>query len=321
VVVLGAAAVLAALMSIGALLEGRTWAVRAELSRIALGGLALALLFSSGACRRDRRPVTVHTLEGESTILPAAGKIPAGATRASMRTIAVGGRSRRYLLIEPTTLEADKQYPLILVFHGDGGDAEGFHQGYPFEKASGAGAILAYPEGLGFTWDLETTMDNKDVNLSVAIIEELATRLPVDRKRLFATGYSSGGFLSNVIACQKNGLLRAIASNAGGAPYKQLQTWPNGYSKCPGQAPIAMLALHGENDYGVSLSSGRFSSEYWAYVNGCKTDEMETSAYKECHVYRGCPAGKAVGYCPVPGLGHWVWDRAAEASWTFFNTQ
>ena len=321
VVVLAAAAVLTALVSIGALLEGRTWAVRAELSRLALGGLAVALLLSSGACRRDRRPVTVHTLEGESSILPAAQSTPAGTTRASMRTIAVAGKTRRYLLIEPTTLEPDRKYPLILVFHGDGGDAEGFHQGYPFEKASGGGAILAYPEGLGFTWDLETTLENKDVKLVEAVIEELAGRLPIDRTRLFATGYSSGGFLANVIACQKTGLLRAIASNAGGAPYSQLQTWPNGYAKCPGQTPIAMLALHGEDDYGVTLSSGRFSSEYWAYVNGCKTDEMETTAYRECRVYRGCPSGKAVGYCPVPGLGHWVWDRAAEASWTFFNTQ
>jgi hypothetical protein len=38
-------------------------------------------------------------------------------------------------------------------------------------------------------------------------------------------------------------------------------------------------------------------------------------------VYRGCPAGKAVGLCTVPKLGHWVWDHAAEASWTFFRTQ
>jgi poly(3-hydroxybutyrate) depolymerase len=82
-----------------------------------------------------------------------------------------------------------------------------------------------------------------------------------------------------------------------------------------------MLALHGEDDYGVTLSSGRFSAEYWAYVNGCKTDEMETTGYEQCRVFRGCPTGKAVGFCPIPGLGHWVWDHAAEASWSFFLTQ
>jgi sterol desaturase/sphingolipid hydroxylase (fatty acid hydroxylase superfamily)/poly(3-hydroxybutyrate) depolymerase len=325
VVVMSALAVVGGLVAVGALLEGRPWAVRAEVGRLALGSLAVALLLSSGACRRDRRPITITKLEGEGTVLPS--RAPLGAdvvtssTRTSMRSIDVDGTRRRYLLVEPTKLDASKRYPVILVMHGDGGDASGFHEGYPFERATGAEAILAYPDGLGFTWDLETLIENRDVKLAEAIFDELAARFPVDRSRLFATGYSSGGFLANVIACQRSGLLRAIASNAGGAPYKQAQTWPNGYSKCPGQAPIAMLALHGEDDYGVSLSSGRFSAEYWAYVNGCKTDEMETTGYRECHVYRGCPSGKAVGYCPIPGLGHWVWERAAVATWSFFLTQ
>jgi poly(3-hydroxybutyrate) depolymerase len=82
-----------------------------------------------------------------------------------------------------------------------------------------------------------------------------------------------------------------------------------------------MLALHGEDDHSVTLASGRFSAEYWAYVDGCKTQEMETTFYPECRAYRGCPAGKGVAFCQIPGLGHWVWDRAAEASWTFFRTQ
>lgn len=323
VVIVGVAAVLGALVAIGALLEGRPWALRAELGRLALGGLALALVFSSGACRRDRHSVTTHALEGESSILPARPAAPdaASLTRSSMQVLDVDGRSRRYLLVEPRRLEPSKRYPVILVLHGDGGEAEGFHGGFPFEQASGADAILAYLDGIGFTWDLETTFENRDVKFAEAVFDELSRRFPVDRSRLFATGYSSGGFLSNVIACQRHGLLRAIASNAGGAPYKQAQTWPNGYPKCPDQAPIAMLALHGEDDYGVTLSSGRFSAEYWAYVNGCKSDEMETTGYEPCHVYRGCPSGKAVGFCPIPGLGHWVWTRAAEATWSFFRTQ
>jgi sterol desaturase/sphingolipid hydroxylase (fatty acid hydroxylase superfamily)/poly(3-hydroxybutyrate) depolymerase len=323
VVIVGVAAVLGALVAIGALLQGRPWALRAELGRLALGGLALALVFSSGACRRDRHNVTTHTIEGESTILPARPPAPdaASLTRSSNHVLDVDGKTRRYLLVEPRTLEPNRRYPIILVLHGDGGDAVGFHAGFPFEQASGADAILAYLDGIGSTWDLETTFENRDVKFAETVFDELSRRFPVDRSRLFATGYSSGGFLSNVIACQRSGLLRAIASNAGGAPYKQAQTWPNGYPKCPEQAPIAMLALHGEDDYGVTLSSGRFSAEYWAYVNGCKADQMETTGYERCHVYRGCPNGKAVGFCPIPGLGHWVWDHAAEATWSFFRTQ
>lgn len=323
VLFVGAAAVLGALVAIGALLERRVWAKSAELGRLALGGLAIVMLLSSGACRRDRRPTSVHTLEGESAVLPRgpAKALAPAASLTPVRTIEAAGKQRKYLIIEPARLDPTKRYPLVLVFHGDGGSMVTFHQGYPFERASGDEAIVVYPDGLGFTWDLETKVDNKDVVFVETLIEELLVRYPVARAKIFATGYSSGGFLSNVIACQRPGLLRAIASNAGGAPYRQAQTWPNGYAKCPGQEPIAMLALHGESDHGVTLDSGRFSAEYWAYVNGCKTDEMETSGYEECHVYRGCPAGKAVGFCPIPGLGHWVWDHAAEATWTFFKMQ
>ena len=96
-----------------------------------------------------------------------------------------------------------------------GGDARGFHEAFPFERASGAEAILAYPEGLDATWDLETKLGNRDVEFAAELVEELARTATIDRSRVFGVGYSSGGFLTNVIACQRGGLLRAISSSAG----------------------------------------------------------------------------------------------------------
>ena len=292
---------------------------------ILLGGLALALalVFSAAGCRRNKKKaVVITTLDGPSAVLPApSDDARAGATRTAMQSLDVSGTRRSYLLVEPTTREPGKTYPLVLVFHGDGGDANGFHEGFPFEKASGADAILAYPEGINATWDLDTKIDNREVEFIGALVDSLATRFPIDRARVFAAGYSSGGFLANIVACRKSGLFRAISSSAGGAPYKQALVFANGYTKCLGQAPVAMIALHGESDHSVELSSGRFSAEYWGYANGCQTEAMETTFYEECRAYRGCPPGKSVAFCQIPGLGHWVWDRAAEASWTFFRTQ
>jgi polyhydroxybutyrate depolymerase len=285
--------------------------------------LAVALVIVASACREKKPPPQVHAHDGESTVLPRIVRPPPDrdATRSSVRSLVVSGRTRRYVLVEPARLVEARSYPLVLVFHGDGGDAQGFHEAWPFEHATGADAFLAYPEGIGRTWDLETTRDNPDEQFVVALVDALASTAPIDRARVFAAGYSSGGFMSNVLACHRPDLLRAIASNAGGAPYNQLAKWGNGYPKCPGQKPVAMLALHGERDHGVTLDSGRFSAEYWAHVNGCNTGEMETTGYPECRVYRGCPAGKAVGFCSVPPLGHWVWSESAGASWTFFERQ
>jgi polyhydroxybutyrate depolymerase len=285
---------------------------------------AVALLYVLASRRHRSVPVHVYTLEaGESEILPRATPSPGshGATTSRAAKLRVDDRERSYVLVSPAALDANKRYPLVLVFHGDGGDAAGFHAAFPFERASGADAFVAYPDGIGYTWDLESKLANRDVAFVEALVDELARTLPIDRTHVFGTGYSSGGFLANVIACQKSGLFRAIASNAGGAPYRQALLWPNGFTRCPGQAPIAMMALHGLRDFGVDVSSGRFSAAYWAYVNGCDEAAMETTGYTECTAYRGCPAGKPVVYCEIPSLGHWVWDEAATVSWSFFLRQ
>jgi poly(3-hydroxybutyrate) depolymerase len=123
----------------------------------------------------------------------------------------------------------------------------------------------------------------------------------------------------NVLACHRPGFLRAIASNAGGAPYNQLETWPNGFPKCPGQTPTPILAMHGESDHTVTLDSGRYSAEYWAYVNGCSDTEMETTAYPECNAYRNCSSKKQAVFCKIGPLDHWIWGQAQVVTWTFFQ--
>jgi polyhydroxybutyrate depolymerase len=284
--------------------------------------LACSALGGLGCRRKQEKRTVVQSLDHESAVLPrwkrATAQRPA-ATRESVLITTVSGTQRRYIVVDPLSLVPGRRYPLVLLFHGDGGDATGFHKSWPFERASGDDAILVYAEGVRRTWDLETLQDNADERFVETIIGEVASSRPIDRSRIFAAGYSSGGFLANLLACRKPGMLRGIVSNAGGAPYNQREKWDNGYPKCPGQAGVAMLALHGEGDEIVTLDSGRFSAEYWAYVNGCATDQMETTGYPECRIYRGCPQGKAVGFCSIPSLGHWVWDEAAEASWTFFQ--
>jgi polyhydroxybutyrate depolymerase len=162
-------------------------------------------------------------------------------------------------------------------------------------------------------------MKHEDEAYLAGIIDTLTKEFSIDPSRVFATGYSSGGFFINVFACHRPGVLRAIASSAAGAPYNQKEKWPNGFAGCPGQKPIPMMALHGTNDFGVTLESGRFSAQYWAYVNGCDLVKQETTVYPECVSYAGCPAKFPVAYCEIPGLGHWVWDHSAEASFAFFE--
>lgn len=300
----------------GLLLRGLVVAVVLALAWLALP--RVRRLFGKGT----PPPKLVALAESESPVLPRRTypKAEVAALRVSHEAVDVAGKPRTYVLVAPSSPEPGRAYPVVLVLHGDGGSSESFHRGFPFEEASGDRAVLAYPDAPA-GWDLETTTDNRDVAFLTSLVDALAVRFTIDRSRVFAAGYSRGGFFANVMACQKSGFFRAISSSAGGAPYHQAESFPNGYPKCPGQAPTATVALHGTLDFGVTLDSGKFSAAYWAYVNGCETTQIEPTGYDECTAYRRCPAGKAVAFCEVGGLGHWVWNRAAEASWTFFLGQ
>ncbi len=261
--------------------------------------------------------VRVSPVTGESAVLPARTYPgPSRAPVASTHSMRVGDRMRTYIEVLPPALTTDRP-SLVVVLHGDGGDAQSFRRGFPFETASGDGAVVVYLDGLRATWDLDGAEgENEDQTFVERVVADVKARHGL--RDAFGAAYSSGGFLLNLLACRNPGLFRAIATNAAGGPYSEKGRHPNGYVKCERQAPVAMMALHGTQDFGVPLAGGKFSAAYWAYVNGCNTVDAETTGYAQCYAYRACPPGKAVAYCEIPGLGHWVWDEAATASWTFF---
>ncbi len=275
--------------------------------------LPLWFVISPSTFHRGTKHVVLAATD-PSAVVPHGKPAPIIDFTRERRKVMVGGRSRDVFVIVPKTIDPSPW--LILVLHGDGGSAVSFHGAYAYERASGAHAVLAYPDG---GWDLETLDGNEDEAYLQGIIDTLTRENKIDRSHVFATGYSSGGFFINVFACHRPGVLRAIASSAAGAPYKQKETWPNGYAGCPGQKPVPMMALHGTKDFGVSVESGRFSAQYWAYVNGCDLITQETTAYPECVTYAGCPKKSPVAYCEIPELGHWVWSESAEASFAFFG--
>lgn len=282
-------------------------------------GMTISFLLLACCHRNKKPPIKVVPLVGESSVLPRAASEEKAAPPdivVTNRTLSVKGNPRTYLLVAPKTPKAGLR-PLVLVYHGDGGSAASLHEGWKFERVTQNDAFVVYPDGIGSTFDLETKKDNKDLDFADALVDELVKTLPIDKTHVFATGYSNGGFFTNVLACHRPNMLRGFAGNAGGAPYNQDDKWPNGFPKCPGQQAVPMIALHGDRDFTVGLDSGRYSAEYWAYVNGCSDSEMEQTGYAECTSYRGCK--KPVVWCSVSGLGHWVWDENSAATWAFFQ--
>ena len=239
----------------------------------------------------------------------------------------LGGFGTRpdYVLAVPKTYATTKQYPLVLVFHGDGGDGSSMRTLHTLDDVTGDDAIIVYPSGKDNTWDLSTAFaQNEDQLFVEALITSLKGKYSIDAARVFAVGYSSGGFLVNQLSCRRR-LFRGITSFAGGAPYELPPNDikdPEMYQVCPNAPKVAAFVVHGTADATVRASSGDFDAQFWAHYNGCNTD---TSARVDtppspCKKHVGCPTANPVTFCLIPGLGHIPWDQGTVNEWAFFKS-
>lgn len=238
------------------------------------------------------------------------------------QAVTVKGNARTYDAIVPDAHDGATALPLVFVFHGSGGDSAGIRRGFDLEREAGGQAIFVYPNAdrASKMWDLESGADsNVDVQLFDAILEALSVSHCVDRRRVFATGYSAGGYFSNQLACRRGSVLRAIASHAGGGPFGQSGEYgDDGKLRCP-ERPIAALIAHGTDDTAVDLEEAKKSREHWRRVNGCASGGGVPREPSPCVSLASCAEDRPVVYCEIPGLGHSVWpEGGAKATWDFF---
>jgi polyhydroxybutyrate depolymerase len=255
---------------------------------------------------------------------------PPPPTVVTNETVQVWGSARTFVMVAPKDVVPAKAYPVVFVFHGDGGNGSGMRSWLTLDAQSGADAIVVYPDGKNATWDLYTpAASNADNAFVDAMLEAVKAKYTVDGARVFGSGYSSGAFFINQIACRRSGFFRAIAPNAGGAPQEPSDpaatTWPGtSYTKCAGQTGgVAAIVMHGPDDYVVGTKSGTYDARYWAHVNGCDDSESTRTPTtpSPCVQHAGCPSDKRVLYCEIPGVGHGIWNESAKATWAFFSAQ
>lgn len=249
----------------------------------------------------------------------------------STRTLNYDGKTRRYLLHVPAGKARTRPIPVVLVFHGGGSNADSIRQLTGFSALADQERFLAvYPDGAGrlprvLTWNggtccgyaMERHVD--DVGFVRAIIGDLRNLLPIDAKRIYATGLSNGAILSYRLACEASDLMAAIAPVAG----------TQNLARCSPQEPVSVLHIHGTADQHLpyaggigskSLTGVRYLSvdesiRFWVERNRChpapKTQERGEVRYE---AYAGCAAGSAVDLYTVVGGGH-AWPGSKGPAW------
>jgi len=236
------------------------------------------------------------------------------------RTLTVGGVKRSYDLHLPPGATGQR-LPLVLYLHPLR-SAKGYLQtfGRGNEKADSAGFIAVYPNGLGASWNAGACCGPSngasgqplvdDVGFMRALVAEVSTLACVDPRRVYATGFSNGGFLSHRLACEASDLFAAVA------PVSAVMGMPT----CTPARPMPVLMINGTADLivpyngGMSfplITAGAFISVEetftgWRQRDGCTGEPVETlsKGNARCLTAKSCAGGVEVTQCTIQDAGH-----------------
>jgi polyhydroxybutyrate depolymerase len=245
------------------------------------------------------------------------------------------GEDRQYLQYVPSVYDESESVPLVIALHGLGDNMNDFSGvGFQF-VADTANFIVVYPEALEFIAPIIGSMGNAwnsgagtfgiypnetidDVGFINAIMDSVGAHYNIDQSKIFLTGFSMGGFMSNRLACQLTGRVAAVASVAG--------TVGDGYTCTPSET-IPMCHFHGtsdsnvgygtdgggvgENTFGLSVVQWM---DFWGDNDGCSNITLEgqfpniagDGMSVEYVEYSGCTDDTRVVHYKVNNADH-VW--------------
>lgn len=234
-------------------------------------------------------------------------------------TLDVDGTQREFIVALPDGYDPNTPYRLAFGFHGRTGTASqiagGFGGGfYGLQSRIGDSTILVAPQGLGTAEDPADTGWPNTGGRDIAFVEAMLTWLDenycVDSSRIFATGMSYGGIMSNTIACQLGSVFRGVAPIAGAIF--------GGGSSCLDE-PLAVWMTHGTADMDVEISGAEAALELYLAHNHCDTNAEPVAVEPDpCVAYQGCDSGYPVHWCVHDG-GHIIPDFSQQAIADFFE--
>ncbi len=242
------------------------------------------------------------------------------------QAIDVGGIRRTYVLHVPPALPSTA-VPLVFILHGGGGTGRQIERATRFSDiADRAGFIAVYPDGIGRSWndgrgDPHITAQREridDVAFIAALIGALSQRYRVDSRRVYVTGISNGGFMSQLLAARLSSRIVAIAPVAAGMG-------PTVAASLRPDQPVSVLVINGTADPLVPYGGGPVARNRgttipteeiimkWAAANRCAAapastylpdvDATDRSRIKVT-TYAGCAQRTEVVLYTIEGGGH-----------------
>ena len=305
--------------------------VQHSLNKWFIAVILLILLLS--ACERQ----TSKSASGTATVSLKSGAIvnsPIATTGCAKNSPVVPGRTadaaitsnsvqRTYRLHVPTGYSSDQMTPLVFAIHGHEGTAEQIERYTQYSAlADQQHFLVVYPQGLvgpdgktGWAAYGQKASTANDVLFFSDLLTALQQQLCIDPHRIYATGISNGGGMTNLLACQMAGRIAAFAPVA-----SAVYPIPGG---CHPARPVPYLEFHGTSDPLVPYNGNttvRFlpvmqMMQDWANRDGCTSGPA--TFFRQDEVtglqWTNCQGGVIVQHYRIDGGGH-TWPGAVNAS-------
>ncbi|KAF2741875.1 carbohydrate esterase family 1 protein [Sporormia fimetaria CBS 119925] len=230
------------------------------------------------------------------------------------------GKSRSYSYHLPSNYDPNKQYPVVLGFHGSSSTGLFFELDSKMsEERFSKEKIMVYPNGIGGSWAGPTyhkgSSVDEDVQFVQDIVKDLEAKFCIDSSQIYGVGMSNGGGFIGSLACSPvgSGIFAALAAGSG-AFYTDLNGPSNGCN--PSSKPLPVLEVHGGSDRTVKYAGGQGDGgplppvsdwvNWWAQRNGCTSKTESTTHGGDVHHSSWTCGGKkgVVQHYKVDSLGH-----------------
>lgn len=306
----------------------------------------------SGVCRS----LFLRTFMVMILFITGSNGIYAGEEIKGERTITVEGKTRRYWLYVPASVEGQENVPVVFSLHGRFGTDDPNDHGKPLftSLAKEKNFIVVYPqgrdaekdkadypgddwkEGFGGTTGWEATgKENADTKFIKALVDKIQadyktrnasnSNISVDPKRFYLCGFSMGGMMTYACAKVLNGTFAAYGS-CSGYPLNEF------HMNLATEKPIPFIHLHGNHDQILGIKHLNTIIENLLFRNGCdlsnqvsNKDWATTRENGEEHNFKRYDFtgvnGVPVTTVTFDGVMHEVEASAPAYLWNFFSNK
>lgn len=242
------------------------------------------------------------------------------------------GKQRNFTVHLPKGYNARHSYPLVLNFHGWGGDPD---QQQRYTKmndvADKEGFIVVYPQSYRRYWNtgvlpLSYKSGNDDVGFVSALLDSLSHRYLIDQDSVYVVGVSLGGYLAQRLGCELGNKIAAFVSVSG------LMS-DSTKKHCSEFGTMPILYMHGTRDWLVPYRGNRIALsvektvDFWRKYNCCESAgdtaqipdfSPEDKTTTQLIRYR-CHNRSQVWFVKIKGGGH-TWPMGGIDYWYFGKT-